>query len=725
MNRRSSSCFASLLLVGWLVAGCGEDQGPSNQLPTLFGPIARATDVVAGAQVALELEANDPDGDSVTYAWTQTPAAPAGSFSDASAASPTWTAPQVTQSTLFQLNVAVTDGDGGTARGSVRVLVRPAPPANRPPVLAQPPRATPASVMGSVPVQLALNVTDADQDPLTYNWTQEPATPVGSFSSIFAANPMWISPEVSSPQTFTLRVTVTDGKGGSVQGQVTVDVAPPSSTNRTPTLTSGPNASVTTLNSRQSTNLSVGAADPDGDTLVYAWTQSPATPAGAFTNTALTNPSWTAPVVAAETPFQLRITVSDGKGGTVSSSVTVTVRPLPNQVPTISAGPSATPTSVTGPAPVQLAVTASDPDGDMLTYAWTQTAPATPTGSFSNTTLTNPIWTAPAVTTNTRFTLRVTVSDPRGGTVQGTVNVDVLAPPNNAPVLTGPTASATTVNEQTSITLTSSATDADGDPITYAWAQTSPASPMGSFSSTTVAGPTWTAPDVTASGTYTLRVIASDGKGGNTPGTINITVNKVNQVPTVAASITGPTTLIAGDTGSFSITASDPDGDPLTYSWDQTAPATQGTWVGSRTASSAQWFSPAIGANTTFTLAVSVTDGQSAPVVRTIDVLVTVPPYTAVQNVWTGTCTGCHGTSGGLDLAAGASHGNLVGVAAGACAPTLRVVAGDPDNSALIQKMTGTTCGDRMPRSSPTYFDDNPGLVVRVRSWILAGANND
>ena len=27
-----------------------------------------------------------------------------------------------------------------------------------------------------------------------------------------------------------------------------------------------------------------------------------------------------------------------------------------------------------------------------------------------------------------------------------------------------------------------------------------------------------------------------------------------------------------------------------------------------------------------------------------------------------------------------------------------------------------------MPQNNPTYFDSNPGLIIRVRSWILAGA---
>jgi hypothetical protein len=501
----------------------------------------------------------------------------------------------------------------------------------------------------------------------------------------------------------------------------------PAPSNQVPLLT-GPFVQTSDVTSGTPVALSLEATDADGDELTYEWVQTPASPAGTFSNPALPNPTWTAPQVTAATSFQLGVTVSDGKEGTVRRSVTVLVRPQPpaNRAPVIASGtPNATPSSVTGSVPVQLALSASDPDGDALTYSWSQ-EPATPVGSFSSLFVSSPSWISPTVTTTTTFTLKVTISDGNGGSVQSQVNVSV-APPilqNNPPTMNTPTASATTINEQEAITLSVSASDADGDPLTYSWTQTAPASPTGTFSSTTSASPTWTAPDVTANGTYTLRVTVSDGQGGSVQGSVNITVQKVNQPPTVAAAITGPSSLLAGSTGSFSITATDPDGDPLTYSWDQTDPATQGTWVGSRTGSSAQWYSPVVGAQTSFTLSVSVTDGQSTPVVRTVTVPVTVPNYTTdVRAVWSaGGCTGCHGGSGGLDLS---SSANLVDAPANAgCNPvaTVRVVPNDPDSSVLIRKMEGTTCGDRMPRNNPGYFNNNPGLLIRVRSWILAGA---
>ena len=833
MHRQLSLSLVSLLLVGLVGVGCGGEDPtpppppPGNNAPVITGPTANTAEVDSGGIVQLTLSASDPEGDLLAYAWTQTPQTPAGTFNDPAAVSPSWTAPQVTANTPFQLRVTVTDGRGGSVSGNVTVTVRPPPVANRPPTLSQGPTASPTSVTGASPVQLSVTAADPDNDPLTYAWVQEPASPAGTFNSTTTASPTWTAPTVTAPTTFTLRVTVTDGRGGSVQGQVQVQVAPPVAQNRSPVLNAGPTSSAPSVNGQQSVNLTVTASDPDNDPLTYTWTQAPVSPAGAFSSTTAANPSWTAPQVTANTDFQLMVTVSDGKGGTVQGSVTVRVLAPVNRAPTITQGPGANPGTVTGPVPVQLFVTASDPDNDPLTYAWVQ-APTSPAGTFNNTTTSNPTWTAPTVAAATTFTLRVTVTDGKGGSVQGSITVDVAppAPQNRPPVLTppqatpssvgsggavglnvsatdpdndpisyvwtqepvtpagsfndatvfnplwfsprvpadttfqlrvtasdgrggtdtktvevmvrafvntapqideGPSASATTVNEQQPITLSVTASDIDGDTLTYAWSQTAPASPVGTFSSTSAREPTWTAPNVTANGTYTLRVVISDGQGGTVQGTIDITVQKVNQAPVVSI-ITSPNSLQAGDTGTFSITASDPDGDPLTILWQQAAPSA-GTFVGSTSGQSAQWFSPAIGTQTSFTLSVSVTDNQSAPVVRTVNVPVSVPAYSSVQAVWNSvpSCTTCHGTSGGLSLTAATSHANLVNVNTtnAACNTLMRVAPGDPDNSSLIRKLEGTTCGNRMPRNDPQYFSNNPGQLIRVRSWILSGAPNN
>lgn len=97
-------------------------------------------------------------------------------------------------------------------------------------------------------------------------------------------------------------------------------------------------------------------------------------------------------------------------------------------------------------------------------------------------------------------------------------------------------------------------------------------------------------------------------------------------------------------------------------------------------------------------------------------------------SVFTPTCAGCHSgpTSGslpsGMDLSsADASFAALVGVSSIQQAAILRVAAGDPDNSYLIQKLEGTAAtGQRMPVGGP-FLDQ--AVVDDIRQWISDGAN--
>ncbi len=68
----------------------------------------------------------------------------------------------------------------------------------------------------------------------------------------------------------------------------------------------------------------------------------------------------------------------------------------------------------------------SDPDGDTLTYAWTQTAGTNVSLTGANTGM--PSFTAPNNTETLTFEL--TVGDGQGGTDMDSVNVNVTAVPN-------------------------------------------------------------------------------------------------------------------------------------------------------------------------------------------------------------------------------------------------------------------------------------------------------
>ena len=91
-----------------------------------------------------------------------------------------------------------------------------------------------------------------------------------------------------------------------------------------------------------------------------------------------------------------------------------------------------------------------------------------------------------------------------------------------------------------------------------------------------------------------------------------------------------------------------------------------------------------------------------------------------IQPIFTANCTGCHGSSGGLNLSEGVSYGNLVNVTSQGYAPSLRVVPGSASTSVLWNKVSGTTgYGSQMPASGCCLDDPTIGLI---ETWINEGA---
>jgi methionine-rich copper-binding protein CopC len=92
-------------------------------------------------------------------------------------------------------------------------------------------------------------------------------------------------------------------------------------------------------------------------------------------------------------------------------------------------------------------------------------------------------------------------------------------------------------------------------------------------------------------------------------------------------------------------------------------------------------------------------------------------------NVFTLICTVCHAGADaphGLRLDAADSYGLLVGVPSVEVTSLLRVEAGDPDDSYLIQKLEGhAAVGARMPLGGPYLSND---VIALIRQWITAGA---
>ena len=234
---------------------------------------------------------------------------------------------------------------------------------------------------------------------------------------------------------------------------------------------------------------------------------------------------------------------------------------------------------------VALTATASDPDGDELTYAWSAEA-----GRFSEATdAATTRWTAPDEIGS--VTIWVDVFDGQGGSASAEVTVDIA---NRTPGVWA-SCDPCEIHRGGEVALTATASDPDGDPLTYAWS-----APTGAFD-----GPTdgatarWTAPDEI--GPVTIRVEVSDGQGGTA--SAEVTVEVVNRTPSVSASC-DPCEIHRGGEVALTATASDPDGDPLTYAWSAAA----GSFGEAADAVTARWTAP--GTTGVVTIEVEVSDGH-------------------------------------------------------------------------------------------------------------------
>lgn len=268
-----------------------------------------------------------------------------------------------------------------------------------------------------------LNATasiDPDGDPLTYSWAQiSPASPTISLTGATTATPTFTAPAVTANTAFTFRVTCNDGKGGSDTDDVVVTVLDTTAPNNPPNANAGPDAQA---NEGTTVNLSgSGSSDPDGDALSFTWTQIAGSPTLALSGAGTATPSFTAPLVAVDTNYTFRLTVNDGRGGTDTDDVIITVRDtsMPNTPPVADAGPDQV---VTFGATVTLnGGASSDADGDVLTYDWLQTGGATivvlsGSGASMN-------FSAPA--NADVLTFQLTVDDGRGGVDVDTITITV------------------------------------------------------------------------------------------------------------------------------------------------------------------------------------------------------------------------------------------------------------------------------------------------------------
>jgi Bacterial Ig domain/Right handed beta helix region len=171
-----------------------------------------------------------------------------------------------------------------------------------------------------------------------------------------------------------------------------------------------------------------------------------------------------------------------------------------------------------------------------------------------------------------------------------------------------------TVTSGTIVSLNgTSSFDPDGDSISYHWAQT--AGPSVTLSNSAAASPVLTAPAVQGLTILTFQLTVSDGLVDSSA-SVNITVTKPNQRPVLSA--IGDRTVKVGSTLQFTISASDPDDDPLIYSVVP-LPANAAFDPGTRVFT----FTPVASQVGSFSLTVAVSDGKGGTASESIRITVT------------------------------------------------------------------------------------------------------
>ncbi|MFN4182266.1 MAG: PKD domain-containing protein, partial [bacterium] len=375
-------------------------------------------------------------------------------------------------------------------------------------------------------------------------------------------------------------------------------------TNRPPRILTDASASPSTISDGETTRLTVVATDEDGDEISYQWEQvEPSQPKGGFSSAQADTTDWRAPEVSADTIFTLRVTVKDTQGASAVSQVPVTV--LAQSDPPFFTSPiQASRTTVPETETVNLSFTAVDPDGDPLSYEWSQVAPSSPVGSFSDISSPNTTWTAPEVLMDTHFTLKVQVSD-GSFTIERGITLLVLGDNDPPRILAGPSANPPSIWEKTSTQLSVTAEDPEGYPISYLWEQIIPSTPQGTFSNPTQPITNWTAPNLVEDTTVTIRLTLQDPQGGVTQTTLDISERAINDAPSITSIVASPSTITDARPNNvtlLSVTASDPEGEPLSYLWTQDNPPSPEGYFESPTQSATQWFAPILSANTIFTL---------------------------------------------------------------------------------------------------------------------------
>ncbi len=622
---------------------------PANNPPSVDAgePVA----VSEGAQVTLNATASDQDGDQLTYSWNHDSALGI-SLANAASLSPTFTAPQVSANTTVAFTLTADDGtdthsdtvtvtildvpvvgtpNGGSGQNTTAVLNPDGPLGPR--------DIGRITLTGDTPGVIEASWVAPSEAPAGYriSWAQagDPyLTWTDSTGNAFPTDPSRTITGLEEGTEYKAKMRATyGGTSGDWSGEITITVA--RSANSPPSVDAGEPVAVS---EGAQVTLNATASDPDGDQPTYSWRHDSSLEI-ILTDADSLAPSFIAPQVHGNTTITFTLTADDGTD-THSNTVTVTILDVPvvgtlndrsNQNTRVVLNPDGPlgprdigRITLTGDTPGVIEASwvapSETPAGYRISWAQVGDPYLTWTDSTGNAFPADPSRTITGLEEGTEYKAKMRAT--YGGTSgdwSGEITITVARSANSPPSVDA--GQDQTVSEGDTVTLNATASDQDGDQITYSWSHDSTL-PI-TISNATAQSTTFIAPTVGLDTTVTFVLSVSDGTNADVTDQVTITIQDVpaNIPPTVDAG--QDQTVSEGDTVTLNATASDQDGDQITYSW--THDDTLAITITDSDSLSASFTAPGVAANTIITVTLTVNDG-TVDVTDTLQVTITDSP---------------------------------------------------------------------------------------------------